>query len=199
MGIDIRNGLQMECIACGLCVDACNETMDMVGLPRGLIRYDTERNKIRKKNGLKPIYRIIRPRTVFYSLILSLVAGSLLYLLLNRSLLEINVIHDRSPLFVTMSDGSIRNGYNIKILNKTHDDKSYSLKIEGIDLSDITIQSAGETSSKELNVFANSVGHFRVFLTAHKQKKKRKEIEFELIDNETHNEAEHESLFMSGN
>ncbi len=199
MGIDIRNGLQMECIACGLCVDACNETMDMVGLPRGLIRYDTERNKIRKKNGLKPIYGIIRPRTVFYSLILSLVAGSLLYLLLNRSLLEINVIHDRSPLFVTMSDGSIRNGYNIKILNKTHDDKSYSLKVEGIDLSDITIQGAGETSSKELNVFANSVGHFRVFLTAHKQKKNRKEIEFELIDNETHNEAEHESLFMSGN
>ena len=47
-GIDIRNGLQMECIACGLCVDACDETMEMVGLPKGLVRYDTERNMQRK-------------------------------------------------------------------------------------------------------------------------------------------------------
>ena len=199
MGIDIRNGLQMECIACGLCVDACNETMDMVGLPRGLIRYDTERNKIRKKSGLKPIYRILRPRTVFYSIILSVVAGSLLYLLLNRSLLEINVIHDRAPLFVTMSDGSIRNGYNIKILNKSHDDKSYKLLIKDIETKDINIQTADNESSDSLNVYADSVGHFRVFITADKQAKKRKTIEFEIIDNQSNTKAEHESLFMSGN
>jgi cytochrome c oxidase accessory protein FixG len=198
-GIDIRDGLQMECITCGLCVDACNETMDMVGLPRGLVRYDTERNKIRKKSGLKPVYRIFRPRTIIYAIILSAVGSTILYLLLNRSLLEINVLHDRAPLFVTMSDGTIRNGYNIKVLNKTHDDKNYSIKIKGIKTSNVLIQSAGEVTSESLNVFANSVGHFRVFITAEKQKRKRKEIEFEIIDNQNENKAEHESLFISGN
>jgi cytochrome c oxidase accessory protein FixG len=199
MGIDIRNGLQMECIACGLCVDACNETMDMVGLARGLIRYDTERNKIRKKSGLEPIYRILRPRTIYYSLILGVVGCTILYLLLTRSLLDLNVLHDRSPLFVTMSDGTIRNGYNIKILNKTHEDRSYRLEVEGIENKNINIQSADNANANSLNVYANSVGHFRVFISADAQKESRKELSFKVIDNENENFSKHESLFISRN
>lgn len=111
MGIDIRQGLQMECIACGLCVDACDNVMEKIGLPKGLIRYDTESKK--KFNPL-------RLRTFWYGGIIALVGCLMLYSLLTRSPLEMNVTHDRNPLFVKLSDGSIRNGYNITIINKHH-------------------------------------------------------------------------------
>jgi len=198
-GIDIRDGLQMDCIACGLCVDACNETMDMIGLPRGLVRYDTERNIQRKLIGQKPKYRFLRPRTIFYSVILTFVASLILYSLLNRSTLEINTLHERSPLFVTLSDGSIRNSYTIKILNKTHEDRLYKLDIEGLKFDNLEIQAASEISADSIKVFANSVGHFRVFITAQKQTKNRIDIEFTITDLTSGKKNSHESIFISGN
>ncbi|MDX1948902.1 MAG: cytochrome c oxidase accessory protein CcoG [Rickettsiales bacterium] len=181
-GIDIREGLQMECIACGLCVDACNETMDMINQPRGLIRYDTERNMQRAKLGIPPKFRFIRPRTIIYSILLSFVCGLILYALLNRSLHEIHTIHDRSPLFVLLSDGSIRNTYTIKILNKTHYDKYYKLEIEGLKYKSLKIQSASKIKPSKIKVLANSVAEFRVFVTAKKQPQSRKDIDFKITE-----------------
>ena len=169
MGIDIREGLQMECIACGLCVDACDSVMEKIGLPKGLIRYDTE-----SKKPFTPL----RPRTYWYTTIITLVGCLMLYNLITRSPLEVNVIHDRNPLFVKLSDGGIRNGYIVHLLNKSHADVTYALTVTGIDQPSIRIQSTSDIAPDQLSVFADSIGDFRVFLTARKQKEHRADIVF---------------------
>lgn len=126
-GIDIRNGLQLECIACGLCVDACDEVMDKVGLPRGLVRYDTL-NHLNDPIPAKK-FKAWRGRTFLYSAILIVVSAIMLRGLIFRSMLETSVIPDRNPIFVLLSDGSIRNGYTFKIINKTHEPKKFSLRV----------------------------------------------------------------------
>ena len=189
MGIDIRNGLQMECIACGLCVDACNNVMDKVGLPQGLIRYDTE--------SKKP-FRLLRPRNIWYVSILSAVGCLMLYGLLTRPLLEINVIHDRNPLFVTLSDGSIRNGYVLHILNKTHDDQHYALEMDSLEGAELKLQGA-HAQPGDIEVLAGSVGELRVFVTAPKQASKRQEFRFTVRSADTTMNDSKTTLFMSAN
>jgi cytochrome c oxidase accessory protein FixG len=198
VGIDIRDGLQMQCIACGLCIDACDQVMDKVELPRGLVRYDTMRNQeARAKKGEEKT-NIFRLRTFYYVAILCIAGSVMLYSLLTRSPLELHVLHDRNPLFVKMSDGSIRNGYDIKILNKTHEDKQYSLTLEGLSNASMRVQSAGEVEAERLPVFADSIGHFRLFVTAEKQDNTRENIVFTLTDNETGIPTSYESIFVSG-
>jgi cytochrome c oxidase accessory protein FixG len=126
-GIDIRNGLQMECIACGLCIDACDNVMEKIGLPKGLIRYDTMAHMIDPKPEKK--FKILKPRSIYYATILTLVCGIMIRSLLYKPTLEVSAIPDRDPIFVRLSDGSIRNGYSIKIVNKTHERKTFALKI----------------------------------------------------------------------
>jgi cytochrome c oxidase accessory protein FixG len=133
MGIDIRDGMQLECIQCALCIDACNEIMDRVDRPRGLITYDTFRNQELRLAGETPRLNLLRPRTVLYTIGLSLVAAVMLFALLNRATLEASVIADRNPLFVTLADGSIRNGYQVKILNKEHSARVYRISIDGLE------------------------------------------------------------------
>ncbi len=188
MGIDIRNGLQMECIACGLCVDACDNVMDKIGLPQGLIRYDTE-----SKKPFNPF----RLRNFWYAGIIGIVGCLMLYSLLTRSPLEINVIHDRNPLFVQLSDGSIRNGYNVTIINKNHEDKNYTLSLEGLENAAIRVQASSDISPENLAVFADSVGHFRVFITAKKQTEQRKSIKFIITETENKINEAKETIFVS--
>ena len=125
--IDIRNGLQMECIACGLCIDACDNIMEKIGLPKGLIKYDTERNLENK--SLKNSFKIFRARTYYYLIILITVTGITLFSLVNKANLEIDIINDRNPIAVRLSNGSVRNGYQLKFFNKTHQDKNFRLTI----------------------------------------------------------------------
>jgi len=200
VGIDIRKGLQYECIACGLCIDGCNAVMDKLELPRGLIRYDTTTNQEARDAGLpvKPARdHIIRLRTFYYTAIIALVGGIMLYSLLTRSTLELHVLHDRNPLFVTLSDGEIRNGYDIRILNKTREDKEYTLAITGLENATITLQSAGHVEADKLPVFADSVGQFRLFLAAGKQEKARHKVTFTLTDPATGATDTLESVFVS--
>lgn len=197
-GIDIRDGLQMECIACGLCADACDEIMDKVGLPRGLVRYDTERRLEEKSQGL-PVskLRIIRPRTIYYTVILSIVGALMLYALINRPLLELNVLHDRNPLFVQLSNGDIRNGYDIKILNKTHHDHRYTLSVKGLDGAKITMVGAGQIDAAKIAVAADSVGQNKVFVHAPVAKQAPIEITFTIEDINTGLSAEYKTMFIS--
>ncbi len=188
MGIDIRNGLQMECIACGLCVDACDNVMEKIGLPKGLIRYDTE-----SKQPFNPL----RPRTLWYTGIICAVGLLMLVSLFTRSPLDINVIHDRNPLMVTLSGGNIRNGYTLHILNKSHEDKTYALTIEGIDDAQLRVQGTSDIPPESLPVFADSVGDFRIFLTAPKQKEHRKDITFHLHDSNGEVSESKATLFIS--
>ncbi len=166
-GIDIRDGNQLECISCALCVDACNSVMARVGRPLGLITYDTERNQQNRAAGRPMVYRLVRPRTLIYSLLFLVVAGAMLWSLLFRPTLDINVLQERSPLFVTLSDGDIRNGYTLKLLNKTLEPREFSLRLEGPP--EAVMQVIGQPGDAYerilLRAQPDSVATYRVYVT----------------------------------
>jgi cytochrome c oxidase accessory protein FixG len=138
-GIDIRNGAQVDCIMCGLCIDACDAVMKKVHRPTGLIAYDTDINIARRAEGKAPIYRFVRPRTVIYAGIIVGVGAIMLYALLTRSYLDISVRHDRNPLFVTLSDGSVRNAHTVHLLNKRPTVSPVVLDVEGLPDADVHV------------------------------------------------------------
>jgi cytochrome c oxidase accessory protein FixG len=131
-GIDIRDGAQLACIMCGLCIDACDDVMKKVGRPAGLIAYDNDINIQRRREGKPPVYRFVRARTLIYTGIIALAGAAMLYALATRSHIEITVLHDRNPLFVTLSDGSIRNAHTVHLLNKRHDISQIELEVQGL-------------------------------------------------------------------
>lgn len=130
-GIDIREGAQLGCIQCGLCIDACDNIMKKIDRPTGLIGYDNDINIHRREKGLPSIYRIVRPRTVVYSLLIAAVSSVMLSALMSRQLLDISALHDRNPIAIRLSDGSIRNAYTLHILNKREVDRTIVVDIDG--------------------------------------------------------------------
>jgi cytochrome c oxidase accessory protein FixG len=138
-GIDIRDGAQLECIGCGLCIDACDNVMKKVGRPTALIAYDNDINIQRHKRGKPPVYRFIRARTLIYAGIIALAGATMLYALATRSHIEISVLHDRNPLFVTLSDGSIRNAHTVHLLNKRHDISQIEVEVGGLPAAEVHI------------------------------------------------------------
>ena len=164
MGIDIRDGYQLECISCGLCIDACNDVMDRVGLLRGLIGYDTDANVAARAADQPTRFRLLRPRTVIYALLIVFVGALMLAALTTRATLDVNVLRDRNPLFVTLSDGSIRNGYTVKILNKLYDTRRYALSVEGLPAARLKIIGVDGTAPPALEVAPDRMRSFRVFV-----------------------------------
>jgi cytochrome c oxidase accessory protein FixG len=168
-GVDIRKGLQLACIQCGLCIDACDSIMRKVNRPEGLIAYDTDVNIKRRLAGEKPFYRLFRARTLLYLAIMAVVAGVMLYALATRHTLGINIIHDRNPLFVKLSDGAIRNAYAIHVINKKLEPRSFLLSVDGlpgaaIELIGVPTQADGKAV---IDVGADQTRELRVLLTAH--------------------------------
>ncbi len=157
VGIDIRDGLQMQCIACGLCIDACDNVMEKMNLPKGLIRYDTLNHLADPKKENK--FKFLKPRTIYYSVILLVVSSLMLRSLIFKSTLELTAIPDRNPLFVTLSNGDIRNGYTVKIINKTHDEETFHLSIKSP--KEASIKS--EDDIDNLQVKANEVKTVKVY------------------------------------
>jgi cytochrome c oxidase accessory protein FixG len=131
-GVDIRNGIQLGCIQCGLCIDACDAIMQQVDRPTGLIAYDTDINAERRLAGKPPVYRLIRARTVLYAAIIGIVGSIMLYTLATRATMGISALHERSPLSVTLSDGSVRNDYTVRFLNKAGVARSFALEVLGL-------------------------------------------------------------------
>lgn len=140
-GIDIRDGLQIDCIQCGLCIDACDTVMAKIGRPARLIAYDTDVNIQRRECGESPRYNIMRARTILYAAIIAAVGGIMLYALAMRGDSGISVIHDRNPVSVRLSDGAVRNGYTVRILNKSLSDRTFGINVAG--LPDSVIQIIG--------------------------------------------------------
>ncbi len=188
-GIDIRDGQQMECIGCGLCIDACNTMMENLKLPKNLISYDSYTNMVAREEGKGKQVHLIRPRTIIYAVLLSVVAAAILVSLSFRDRLEVNILRDRAPLFVTLSGGNIRNGYTYKILNMESTAKTYELTITGIDgvTMDVIGQDAKNQTALTLDAKADRVGTFRIFLKAPlgKLDGKSTNIDFVLKDLET--------------
>lgn len=121
-GIDIRNGQQLECINCTACIDACDEVMEKVGLPKGLIRYASE-DEIEK--GEK--FRFTTRMKAYAAVLLLLVVGST-YLILNRSAVEGKFIKPAGSTYYIKDDRMI-NTYNYTLLNKSNEDKVVTIKV----------------------------------------------------------------------
>ena len=166
VGIDIRDGQQLECITCALCIDACDDIMQKIGKPRGLIDYMalTDEQNERAGNAPKPIIRhILRPRTILYTALWSLVGFGLLFALFIRPDIDMTVAPVRNPTFVTMSDGTIRNVYEVRLRNKHGEDRPFRMTVSGDPA--IRIQLEG-TPYGAVTVPADSTMLQRVYLMA---------------------------------
>ncbi|ANW03288.1 cytochrome c oxidase accessory protein CcoG [Bradyrhizobium icense] len=177
-GIDIRNGPQIDCIQCGLCIDACDNVMKKIGRPTRLIGYDNDINIQRRMAGKPPIYGIVRPRTIIYIALIALVGGIMLYALLTRSLLDINVLHDRNPVAVKLSDGSIRNAYTVRFLNKRGFDRVVTIDVDGPQDAVLHVVGDDSTTPDRPMVVLGRDGttELRVLVTAPSEKNSKRSI-----------------------
>jgi cytochrome c oxidase accessory protein FixG len=165
-GVDIRNGPNLGCIQCGLCIDACDQVMDKIGRPTRLIAYETDLNIKRHSEGLPPVYRLIRPRTILYSVIIAVVGSIMLYALTSRSNASLAAIHDRNPLFVRTADGSVRNGYELRVANKATETRRFRLRVEGLDNAEVEIVGEAKGAAPSVAVGPDQTSEFRVLLTS---------------------------------
>ncbi|MFD2182419.1 cytochrome c oxidase accessory protein CcoG [Rhodoplanes azumiensis] len=164
-GVDIRHGAQLGCIQCGLCIDACDNVMSKIGRPTGLIAYDNDINIGRRIAGEAPVYRFVRARTVIYTGIIALVGAVMLYTLSTRTLIDINVLHDRNPLFVNLSDGSVRNAYTIRFLNKRSDLRTIELSASGVPIPTLHVIGEEPASRTIVAVGPDQTREVRVLVT----------------------------------
>lgn len=219
MGIDIRDGQQLECITCALCIDACNSVMDKLGFERGLISYatlgeynanmatagarlvDRAGDRVWDTSQIKPslvrgegghiskaiahtgFSSFIRPRTLIYFAIWSLCGLALLAALMLRDRLDINVSRDRNPLYVTLSDGAIRNGYEVKILNMKPEPRSFELYLSGLEGGQISLAGATQSQSDKLivDVRPDQLRKIKVFVKVPRNKLTKNRQDFEFI------------------
>ncbi len=166
MGIDIRNGQQLACITCGLCIDACNDTMDKIGKPRDLIGYMALTDETRERTGLAPksVWKhVFRPRTILYTTLWAGVGAGLIVALFLRSPIDMNVTPVRNPTYVVLSDGSIRNAYDVRLRNKGGDDTAYLISVTSDARLKISLEGQEGLS---VTVPANETLSQRVYLTA---------------------------------
>ncbi len=125
-GIDIRDGLQYECIACAACIDACDSVMDKMNYPRGLVRYSTEQSMEKGET------RILRPRVFVYATLLLVLIGGLVTSMATRTPIILDVIRDRNFLYRELPDGEIENIYTLKVVNQRNDARSFRLNVDGV-------------------------------------------------------------------
>ncbi len=147
MGIDIRNGQQLACITCGLCIDACNDIMDKIGKPHGLIGYLALTDETLERQNLPPkpvIKHILRPRTILYTTLWSAIGIGLVVALFLRTEIDVNVTPVRNPTFVTLSDGSIRNSYDLRLRNKHGEDRYFHISLSSDQVLRIMIEGTDE-------------------------------------------------------
>ena len=166
MGIDIRDGSQFACINCGLCADACDAIMLKLGRPVGLISYDTDHAVEQRACGQKATYSLIRPRTVFYALLLAALGLFMIWGLATRPEAELHAIRDRNPMFVRLHDGSVRNGYVLKIANRTFSDRAFRVSLQG--LPGALMRMGADTPSRQfvVTVGPDQVRQVRLFVSA---------------------------------
>ena len=139
-GIDIRNGLQYECIGCAACIDGCNQVMDKVGRPRGLIRYSTTNAIENSLSRSQTIRRVLRPRVLVYSAILAAVAVAAGVSIFLRVPLKVDVIRDRAAIAREVEGGLVENVYRLQIMNTTERARAFEISVSGLP----TIHVAGE-------------------------------------------------------
>ncbi len=171
-GIDIREGPQIGCITCALCIDACDTVMAQIGKPRGLIDYCTlDDAEIEKAGGQSaPLLKtIFRPRTLIYLGIWSSIGVAMLFALGERTRLDLNVQHDRNPVFVQLSDGSIRNNYMVKVRNMETRPRDVELVVTGLPGAVVWTADTDRVEGRstiDLRVAPDSIRKVRLFVAA---------------------------------
>lgn len=219
MGIDIRDGQQLECISCALCIDACDGVMQKLGKEKGLIsyatlaqynanmklagavpadfdgdlRYDPTRinpEKVRDNNGklrngfaLINWRMIIRPRTLLYALLYAGIGVGLIIALLMRDRLDIRIRHDRNPVSVVLRDGSVRNGYEIKVLNMITQPREFSVMIKDLEGASIRLAGKSEELGTQfvLPVAADQLRAVKIFVTLPRNRIAAQTTPFEFV------------------
>ena len=169
-GIDIREGSQLGCIQCGLCIDACDSVMSKIGRAPRLIAYDNDENSKRRMAGRSMAFRQVRSRTVLYAALIAIVGAIMLYALATRARFAVSVLHENAPLFVTLSDGRIRNAYTLRFSNKWGQKREYDVVVSSSD--GLTLESPDIVEPAKnvlrLSVDPDSTRAIRVFVTAAK-------------------------------
>ncbi|MDE2584291.1 MAG: cytochrome c oxidase accessory protein CcoG [Betaproteobacteria bacterium] len=151
-GIDIRKGLQYECIGCAACIDGCDEVMDKMNYPRGLIRYSTENAMERHLTKKEILGHVVRPRILLYSVILMVILAATAWFLAHRIPLKVDVIRDRGSLAREMDDGTIENVYTLRVMNTDEKSRRYHISATGLDTlkvvgnADVEVPAATNTS-----------------------------------------------------
>ena len=163
IGIDIREGPNFACINCGLCVDACDGVMTKLGRPRGLIDYESWTNIERGRSKEAPRNRLLRPKTIGLTAACIALAGTIGLAFATKTTATLSVQHDRDPVAVRLSDGSVRNAYTVKLLNKSASAHRYTLSVAGID-SKLSI--IGNEGLSPVEVAPDASEQLRVTLTA---------------------------------
>lgn len=166
MGIDIRKGQQLACITCALCIDACDDVMGKIGRERGLIDYIALSDEPRERAGDPPraIWRyILRPRTILYTLIWGVLGLAMVYALFVRAEIDVTVAPVRNPTFVMLSDGSIRNTYELRLRNKHADSRQFGVSVSGVLTVRLTLEGAPYQS---VEIAPDSTLKLRAYLTA---------------------------------
>ncbi|MBF0417811.1 MAG: 4Fe-4S dicluster domain-containing protein, partial [Magnetococcales bacterium] len=160
-GIDIRNGQQYECIACGHCIDACDEVKLKTGMKERLIRYTSLREMREGKT------RWIRGRTIVYALLFSLFLGGIVVYMERHDVVEFTAIGHRQPLYILQSDGSIQNNFTVRVLNMTATPQTYALGINGVPGANLVVGAVTERDSEGrplLSVTPGSVTTFSAYV-----------------------------------
>jgi cytochrome c oxidase accessory protein FixG len=168
-GTDIREGDQLSCIGCGLCIDACNHIMDRLNRPRGLITWDSAVDLDQRAQGIKnPQSITFRPRNLIYLAMISAVIGIMILSVVFRHQVTMTILHDRLPLFIKNSDNHIKNGFTIKISSRSLTDQHFQLSVAGV--SDYNLEIAGEVhkvpaKSLQLDAKHDDQSSYHVMLT----------------------------------
>ena len=186
-GIDIRNGTQLECVNCTACIDACDHMMESVGLPKGLIRYDSEENVVSKEGKIWTL------RTKAYTVVLVLILSLVTFLLLSRPQIDITVLKTPGQQYQKHDNDIISNMYNYKVINKTFDSIPAEIKIlnaEG------RIEMIG---SNDLIIPAESMseGTFFVYIDKKKLEDRKSDIEIGIFNAKGELMDSHETSFLA--
>lgn len=198
-GIDIRDGDQLECINCALCIDACDEIMRKVGRPTGLIAYDSYANVTRMAKGERPSIRLVRPRSILYGTLMAIVAAMMIYGLATRQTLSLNVIRDRSPPFVRLANGEIRNDYALKLINMSAAPRRLAIEISGLDGARLMAPSLQTSDGVVAEAQADSVTNVRLHVVApNTTSAGSHDLTFTVRDTQSGDVATSASAFLAG-
>jgi cytochrome c oxidase accessory protein FixG len=185
-GIDIREGPQIGCITCGLCIDACDKVMAQIGRPPKLIGYTSVADERIAASGgvpLSPLKRLWRPRTLAYFLAWASIGVAMLFALGTRTRLDLSVSPDRNPTWVRLSDGHVRNTYVVNIRNMENRPRTVEVALSGLPGAVLWTEAghrADADTSVRVEIPADSAARTRIFVAAPSAGPERADVIFRL-------------------